>query len=89
MLATKKVEGESVQKRKKTSGGCPFYKQEQILDYRDRALVEVKDIEQLVSVGRQMKACPYYGTRYAIPAAQVRYVLYLTFLLVMANLDRS
>ena len=33
--------------------------------------VEVKDIEQLVTVGRQTKACPYYGTRKAIPAAQV------------------
>ena len=33
--------------------------------------VEVRDIEQLVATGKQMKACPYYGTRYAIPSAQV------------------
>lgn len=33
--------------------------------------VEVSDIEQLVVTGKQMKACPYYGTRYAIPSAQV------------------
>lgn len=32
---------------------------------------EVQDIEQLVTVGRQLKACPYYGVRYAIPAAEV------------------
>ena len=31
------------------------------------------DIEQLVVTGKQMKACPYYGSRYAIPSAQVRY----------------
>jgi len=31
----------------------------------------VCDIEQLVVTGKQMKACPYYGTRYAIPSAQV------------------
>ena len=32
---------------------------------------QVQDIEQLVSVGRELGACPYYGVRYAIPAAQV------------------
>ena len=31
----------------------------------------MQDIEQLVSVGRELGACPYYGVRYAIPAAQV------------------
>ncbi|KAF2979751.1 hypothetical protein EK904_012775, partial [Melospiza melodia maxima] len=38
---------------------------------RDEVLVEVKDIEQLVSLGREAKACPYYGSRFAIPAAQL------------------
>ena len=32
---------------------------------------QVQDIEQLVSAGRELGACPYYGVRYAIPAAQV------------------
>ena len=35
------------------------------------ALVEVRDIEQLVGLGRQLKACPYFGTRLAIPDAEV------------------
>lgn len=33
--------------------------------------MDVRDIEQLVGMGREVKACPYYGTRYAVPAAQV------------------
>ena len=33
--------------------------------------VEIGDLEQLMQRGKKMKACPYYGTRYAIPAAQV------------------
>ena len=33
--------------------------------------VDIKDIEQLVSVGEELHACPYYGTRLAIPSAQV------------------
>ena len=33
--------------------------------------VDIKDIEQLVSIGEELRACPYYGTRLAIPPAQV------------------
>ena len=40
--------------------------------------VDVKDIEQLVTLGRATKACPYYGTRYAIPAAQLVALPYQT-----------
>ena len=35
--------------------------------------VDIKDIEQLVSIGEELNACPYYGTRLAIPPAQVRH----------------
>ena len=31
----------------------------------------MKDIEQLVTMGRELEAYPYYGARYALPAAQV------------------
>ncbi|NWI37993.1 DDX11 helicase, partial [Picathartes gymnocephalus] len=50
---------------------CPFYSYEQMQFLRDEVLVEVKDIEQLVSLGRETKACAYYGSRFAIPAAQL------------------
>ncbi len=42
--------------------------------------MDVKDIEQLVSLGRSTKACPYYGTRFAIPAAQLVALPYQTLL---------
>lgn len=36
--------------------------------------VDIKDIEQLVSVGEELRACPlYYGTRFPIPPVQVRH----------------
>lgn len=38
---------------------------------RDEILLEVKDMEQLVALGKEARACPYYGSRFAIPAAQV------------------
>ncbi|NXU66541.1 DDX11 helicase, partial [Horornis vulcanius] len=50
---------------------CPFYSYEQMQFLRDEVLMEVQDIEQLVSLGRETKACPYYGSRFAIPAAQL------------------
>ncbi|NWZ93255.1 DDX11 helicase, partial [Nesospiza acunhae] len=58
-------------KRRVNRTVCPFYSFEQMQFLRDEVLVEVKDIEQLVSLGREIKACPYYGSRFAIPAAQL------------------
>ncbi|XP_077034341.1 ATP-dependent DNA helicase DDX11 isoform X1 [Agelaius phoeniceus] len=58
-------------KRRVSHTVCPFYSFEQMQFLRDEVLVEVKDIEQLVSLGRETKACPYYGSRFAIPAAQL------------------
>ncbi|MBV99766.1 putative ATP-dependent DNA helicase DDX11, partial [Eschrichtius robustus] len=51
---------------------CPFYSHKQLQLLRDEVLVEVKDIEQLVALGKEARACPYYGSRFAIPAAQVK-----------------
>lgn len=33
--------------------------------------MEVKDVEELISVGEEVEACPYYGSRYAVPKAEV------------------
>ncbi|XP_032500262.1 ATP-dependent DNA helicase DDX11 isoform X1 [Phocoena sinus] len=50
---------------------CPFYSHKQLQLLRDEVLLEVKDIEQLVALGKEARACPYYGSRFAIPAAQL------------------
>uniref|UniRef100_A0A8C6XXV3 DEAD/H-box helicase 11 n=1 Tax=Naja naja TaxID=35670 RepID=A0A8C6XXV3_NAJNA len=65
------AETAEVKKRRVSRTVCPFNSYESLQLLRDEVLVEVKDIEQLVSLGREMKACPYYGSRYAIPAAQL------------------
>lgn len=33
----------------------------------------MQDIEELVTTGKELEACPYYGTRRAIPSAQVEW----------------
>ncbi|NXU43716.1 DDX11 helicase, partial [Drymodes brunneopygia] len=67
----KKSDENDGKKRRVSRTVCPFYSYEQMQFLRDEVLVEVKDIEQLVSLGRETKACPYYGSRFAIPAAQL------------------
>uniref|UniRef100_A0A8I5TWV7 DEAD/H-box helicase 11 n=1 Tax=Pongo abelii TaxID=9601 RepID=A0A8I5TWV7_PONAB len=58
-------------RRQEKQVACPFYNHEQMGLLRDEALAEVKDIEQLLALGKEARACPYYGSRLAIPAAQL------------------
>ena len=59
-------------RRKKTgSGRCPFHKQSTIENLRDQALLKVLDIEELVSHGKRLNACPYYASRHATNDAQI------------------
>ncbi|XP_053400123.1 ATP-dependent DNA helicase DDX11-like isoform X2 [Mercenaria mercenaria] len=76
----KKDKSETKRKKTGSSQGCPYYKQDPIQDFKDSALVDVRDIEQLVSLGKQMKACPYYGTRLAVPDAEIVALPYNTLL---------
>ncbi|XP_063496874.1 ATP-dependent DNA helicase DDX11 isoform X3 [Symphalangus syndactylus] len=69
----KKVAEEEKPKRRRQEkqAACPFYNHEQMGLLRDEALADVKDIEQLLALGKEARACPYYGSRLAIPAAQM------------------
>ncbi|KAJ3596943.1 hypothetical protein NHX12_003343 [Muraenolepis orangiensis] len=50
---------------------CPYMGAAALQTLRDEVLGAVSDIEQLVTLGRKAKACPYYGTRLAIPPSQL------------------
>ncbi|XP_023420239.1 ATP-dependent DNA helicase DDX11 isoform X1 [Cavia porcellus] len=60
-------------KRRRQEGrtACPFYNREQTQLLRDEILVAARDMEQLVALGREARACPYYGSRLAVPVAQL------------------
>ncbi|XP_004616973.2 ATP-dependent DNA helicase DDX11 [Sorex araneus] len=58
-------------RRREQQASCPFHSREQLQLLRDEVLVAVRDIEQLVALGKEAHACPYYGSRYAVPAAQL------------------
>lgn len=59
-------------RRQEPRATCPFYSHERLQLLRDEVLAGVKDVEQLVALGKEARACPYYGGRFAIPAAQVK-----------------
>lgn len=67
----KKTEEPAGKKKRESRLTCPYYSYEQMQFLRDEILVEVKDIEQLVVRAQEVKACPYYASRFAIPAAQL------------------
>lgn len=60
-----------VPNKKSRKGACPYYSKEKIENLREEILTEVRDIEDLVSLGKQEKACPYYASRQAANDAQI------------------
>ncbi|XP_027218819.2 ATP-dependent DNA helicase DDX11 isoform X1 [Penaeus vannamei] len=78
--ATKCESDGSVSKKKKSSAGCPYYKQTAVDGLADQLLLEVQDIEQMVGLGRKTKGCPYYASRYAVKDAQLVVLPYNTLL---------
>lgn len=54
---------------------CPFLpppeEDIQMQDMRDQILATPRDIEDLAQLGRDVKVCPYYGSRRAIKQAEV------------------
>lgn len=65
-------------KNSKKNAGCPYLlKMNQPQDiemaeqFRDMSYSSVQDIEDLDSLGRDLKACPYYNSRFDIPVAEL------------------
>ncbi|XP_020750516.2 ATP-dependent DNA helicase DDX11 isoform X1 [Odocoileus virginianus] len=68
---TEEDEPRKRRRRQEPRATCPFYSHERLQLLRDEVLAGVKDVEQLVALGEEAQACPYYGGRFAIPAAQL------------------
>ncbi|XP_050294645.1 ATP-dependent DNA helicase DDX11 [Anthonomus grandis grandis] len=72
--------GKTLKKSKTSNCQCPYFKQTNIEDLRDFALNQVHDIEDLVQVGKELSACPYYASRKGAEDAEVILVPYNTLL---------
>jgi len=58
---------------------------ERIDDFKDNTIAQIQDIEDIASLGRKMKLCPYYASRSAIPVAEVLTLPYPLLLLKSAR----
>ncbi|KAJ8733182.1 hypothetical protein PYW08_001480 [Mythimna loreyi] len=65
-------EGKVLKKTKtKSCTACPYYNQTNINRLKERMLVDIMDMEDLVKSGKELKACPYYASRMAMDDAEV------------------
>lgn len=55
---------------------CEYKKSSKIRDFSNMCLSKVLDIEEIIQMGYELGACPYYGSRKAIEMAQVICVPY-------------
>ncbi|CAH4038213.1 unnamed protein product [Pieris brassicae] len=66
------IDGRATKKTKTTScTSCPYYNQGNITKLKERLLVDVMDMEDLVKCAKILKACPYYASRMALDDAEV------------------
>eukprot|EP00166_Cyanidium_caldarium_P005170 ctg_603.g272 len=61
-------------------GGCPYYRRTALDEFVSRVHAEVRDIEDLVQLGQELRACPYFGARRALPHAELIAMPYQTLL---------
>ncbi|CAA0839071.1 RAD3-like DNA-binding helicase protein [Striga hermonthica] len=65
----------------KSSSGCPMLRRRKIEEFRNEVMQrEALDIEDLVSIGRNLGGCPYYGSRRMMPAADLVVLPYQSLL---------
>ena len=59
--------------------------QQRLETFKDSAIAEIADIEDVASLGRKQKICPYYATRSALPAVEILTLPYPLLLLKKAR----
>jgi chromosome transmission fidelity protein 1 len=70
--------------KKDDKSSCEFYRSEPIQTFSQHAMAKAQDIEELMLLGKKLHACGYYGSRAAVPNAEL-VVLPYTMLLHKAT----
>lgn len=78
-----------VLKRTKTKSctACPYYNQNNITKLKERMLVDIMDMEELVKCGKELKACPYYASKMALDDAEVCLLIFFLNTLALSKLS--
>ncbi|XP_044729931.1 ATP-dependent DNA helicase DDX11 [Chrysoperla carnea] len=72
---SKSKDGKSL-KRQKIASGCPYMNENNIEQLKEEAIVEIHDVENLVAIGKELSACPYYGARATVLDSQIVVIPY-------------
>eukprot|EP01134_Creolimax_fragrantissima_P002088 CFRG2088T1 len=73
-LELKDQRGKSKKGRKQK--GCMYYNHKKSKEFVYRIHNQVRDIEDLVTLGTSLETCPYYGARRSVPLAEIVCVPY-------------
>ncbi|WIA09167.1 hypothetical protein OEZ85_008578 [Tetradesmus obliquus] len=88
-LMQQPVKQRSRQRQRQAKAGCPFLAVEGGAaaweEFGELVLAAPIDVEELASMGRRKKVCPYYGSRRAVPAVDVVLAPYSSVLLPEAR----
>ncbi|KAM6960985.1 ATP-dependent DNA helicase DDX11 [Aplochiton taeniatus] len=77
----KRMQEEGAKRRRGAAKSvCPYVGAAALQRLRDEVLGAVRDVEQLLTLARETRSCPYYATRLAIPPAQLVVLPYQTVL---------
>ncbi|KAL6070053.1 DEAD H (Asp-Glu-Ala-Asp His) box helicase 11, variant 3 [Balamuthia mandrillaris] len=74
------IKSEKNKNKKSSISKCPFLEPTSQRLFRDHVLLKVRDIEELLELGEKQKCCPYYGSRAALPFAELVTLPYATLL---------
>ncbi|KAG0566399.1 hypothetical protein M758_7G058100 [Ceratodon purpureus] len=78
----KAVKDNQMQRRKVKSSGCPLLKKQRLQrQFKEKLeLSSAMDVEDLVKLGQELGTCPYYGSRRAVPTADLVVLPYQSLL---------
>eukprot|EP00026_Physarum_polycephalum_P002335 Phypoly_transcript_02341.p1 GENE.Phypoly_transcript_02341~~Phypoly_transcript_02341.p1 ORF type:complete len:947 (+),score=142.85 Phypoly_transcript_02341:183-2843(+) len=80
LLSVSRINDKCLDMQKPGSSKCPYNDSSNIHNFSDHTLMKVRDIEELTALGSRLDACPYYGARRSIGAAQMVLLPYQTLL---------
>ena len=82
MSTSQAIKDNQMQKRKVKSSGCPLLKNQRLQrQFKEKLeLSSAMDVEDLVKLGQQLGTCPYYGSRRAVPTADLVVLPYQSLL---------
>lgn len=66
-----------VQTKKETS--CPFHEKNPT-KMSDHIMARIRDVEELVTLGKSLRSCPYYASRHSIPSTEIVVLPYQSIL---------